>query len=43
MSDAASQLPLNELKDLLVIIKKIDEVVKNNNINLIYFLLPFSF
>ncbi len=32
LSDAASQLPLNELKDLLVIIKKIDEVVKNNQI-----------
>jgi 2-dehydro-3-deoxyphosphooctonate aldolase (KDO 8-P synthase) len=32
LSDAASQLPLNELKDLLVIIKKIDEVVKNNHI-----------
>ena len=30
MSDAASQLPINELKDLLVTIKKIDAVVKNN-------------
>jgi 3-deoxy-D-manno-octulosonic acid (KDO) 8-phosphate synthase len=29
MSDAASQLPLNELRDLLITIKKIDEVVKN--------------
>jgi 2-dehydro-3-deoxyphosphooctonate aldolase (KDO 8-P synthase) len=28
MSDAASQLPLNELKDLLITIKKIDAVVK---------------
>ena len=33
MSDAASQLPLNKLNDLLVIIKKIDEVVKSNHIN----------
>ena len=30
MSDAASQLPLNELKDLLITIKKIDSVVKNS-------------
>ena len=30
MSDAASQLPLIELKDLLIIIKKIDAVVKDN-------------
>jgi 3-deoxy-D-manno-octulosonic acid (KDO) 8-phosphate synthase len=29
MSDAASQLPLNELKDLLITIKKIDAVVKD--------------
>jgi 2-dehydro-3-deoxyphosphooctonate aldolase (KDO 8-P synthase) len=29
MSDAASQLPLDQLKDLLVMIKKIDGVVKN--------------
>jgi 2-dehydro-3-deoxyphosphooctonate aldolase (KDO 8-P synthase) len=29
MSDAASQLPLNELRDLIITIKKIDEVVKN--------------
>ena len=29
MSDAASQLPLNELKDLLITIKKIDAIVKN--------------
>ena len=29
MSDAASQLPLNELKDLLVTIKKIDGIVKS--------------
>jgi 2-dehydro-3-deoxyphosphooctonate aldolase (KDO 8-P synthase) len=29
MSDAASQLPLNELRDLLITIKKIDAVVKN--------------
>jgi 2-dehydro-3-deoxyphosphooctonate aldolase (KDO 8-P synthase) len=29
MSDAASQLPLNELKDLLIIVKKIDAVVKD--------------
>jgi 2-dehydro-3-deoxyphosphooctonate aldolase (KDO 8-P synthase) len=28
MSDAASQLPLNELKDMLIIIKRIDEAVK---------------
>lgn len=28
-SDAASQLPLNELKDLLITIKKIDAIVKN--------------
>jgi len=33
MSDAASQLPLNELKDLLVFIKKIDEVVKSHKSN----------
>jgi 2-dehydro-3-deoxyphosphooctonate aldolase (KDO 8-P synthase) len=32
LSDAASQLPLNELKDLLVLIKKIDEIVKSNHI-----------
>ena len=31
LSDAASQLPLNELKDLLVVIKNIDELVKGNN------------
>jgi 2-dehydro-3-deoxyphosphooctonate aldolase (KDO 8-P synthase) len=30
MSDAASQLPLDELRDLLIMIKRIDEVVKNN-------------
>jgi 2-dehydro-3-deoxyphosphooctonate aldolase (KDO 8-P synthase) len=29
MSDAASQLPINELRDLLITIKKIDAVVKN--------------
>ncbi len=29
MSDAASQLPLNKLKDLLTIIKSIDEIAKN--------------
>jgi 2-dehydro-3-deoxyphosphooctonate aldolase (KDO 8-P synthase) len=29
MSDAASQLPLNELRDLLITIKKIDAVIKN--------------
>ncbi|MDR3665864.1 MAG: 3-deoxy-8-phosphooctulonate synthase, partial [Ignavibacteriaceae bacterium] len=30
MSDAASQLPLNELKELLITIKKIDAVVKSS-------------
>jgi 2-dehydro-3-deoxyphosphooctonate aldolase (KDO 8-P synthase) len=30
MSDAASQLPLNELRDLLITIKKIDAVVKDS-------------
>jgi 2-dehydro-3-deoxyphosphooctonate aldolase (KDO 8-P synthase) len=30
MSDAASQLPLNELKDLLITIKQIDTVIKEN-------------
>ena len=29
MSDAASQLPLNELKDLLITIKRIDSIVKD--------------
>jgi 2-dehydro-3-deoxyphosphooctonate aldolase (KDO 8-P synthase) len=29
LSDAASQLPLSQLKKLLVTIKRIDEVVKN--------------
>jgi 2-dehydro-3-deoxyphosphooctonate aldolase (KDO 8-P synthase) len=29
LSDAASQLPLNKLKELLIIIKSIDEIVKN--------------
>jgi len=29
MSDAASQLPLNELRDLLITIKRIDGIVKN--------------
>ena len=31
LSDAASQLPLNELKELLVELKKIDQVIKNYN------------
>jgi 2-dehydro-3-deoxyphosphooctonate aldolase (KDO 8-P synthase) len=30
MSDAASQLPLKELKELLKTIKRIDSIVKNN-------------
>ena len=30
LSDAASQLPLNELKDLLIEIRQIDEIIKNN-------------
>ncbi|MCZ7603515.1 MAG: 3-deoxy-8-phosphooctulonate synthase [Melioribacteraceae bacterium] len=32
MSDAASQLPLNELENLLVVLQKIDSVVKNYEI-----------
>ena len=31
LSDAASQLPLNELKDLLIELKKIDQITKNYN------------
>jgi 2-dehydro-3-deoxyphosphooctonate aldolase (KDO 8-P synthase) len=31
LSDAASQLPLSNLKELLIIIKRIDEVIKNEN------------
>ena len=30
MSDAASQLPINELRELLITIKKIDVVAKNS-------------
>jgi len=33
LSDAASQFPLNELKNLLSIVKKIDELVKNEQVN----------
>ncbi|MEG8989881.1 3-deoxy-8-phosphooctulonate synthase [Ignavibacteria bacterium 4148-Me] len=33
LSDAASQFPLNELKNLLSIVKRIDEFVKNEQIN----------
>jgi 2-dehydro-3-deoxyphosphooctonate aldolase (KDO 8-P synthase) len=31
LSDAACQLPLNQLKSLLLTIKQIDEIVKNEN------------
>jgi 2-dehydro-3-deoxyphosphooctonate aldolase (KDO 8-P synthase) len=31
LSDAASQLPLHFLKNLLVTVKKIDDIVKNEN------------
>ncbi len=33
LSDAASQFPLNDLKDLLSLVKKIDELVKNGQVN----------